>query len=328
MIYVFPGDIWLTQAIQNMGEWLTPLMKLFTWLGYPQAYMIIIAVIYWSLDRKLGLRLALFLPVTAVLNSLLKQAFHAPRPFWLEPDIRAIRVSNGFGMPSGHAQASTAWLYAASLLKKRGFWILAAGVAFMVGISRVYLGVHFPGQVLLGWLIGILVLSLFIRYERRVLSWFLKRRFAHQLAFISGTSLLMLLLGALILILTSDWEMPLDWILNSADDLAGTDESIRSSVGLSAVAGNSGGFLGAALGALLSHRQGGFDSGGKGWKRLLRSVAGLAVLTLLYGFFQKISPDETKELLSSVWRFCGFFVISFSAIYLIPHLYKKINLSA
>ncbi len=115
MTCVFPGDFWLTQSLQSIGMWFTPIMKFFTWLGYPQAYMIIIAIIYWSFDRKLGLRLAIFLPFVASLNSILKQAIHAPRPYWLDPDIRAIQVSNGFGMPSGHAQASTVWFYAITI---------------------------------------------------------------------------------------------------------------------------------------------------------------------------------------------------------------------
>jgi len=328
MIYVFPGDLWLTQALQGIGDWLAPVMKFFTWLGYPQAYMIIIAIIYWSFDRKLGLRLAVFLTVTASLNSLLKQVFHAPRPYWLYPDIKGILASNGFGMPSGHAQASTVWLYAASCLKNKVFWALGISIAFMVGVSRVYLGVHFPSQVLLGWMIGILVLVLFSVYEARVLTWFLNRKFSTQLRWVTGVSLLLLLLGVVFQTITKDWEMPMEWIRNSADDLAGTGESILASLGLSALAGNSGGFLGVSLGALLCHRKGGFDPGGRAWKRMLRTLIGLVVLAAIYGIFVWTSPDQAKELLHSVWQFSGFFLISFSAIYLLPLVFKKLRLSA
>lgn len=302
-------------------------MKFFTWLGYPQAYMIIIAVIYWSVDRKLGLRLALLLTVTASLNSLLKQAFHAPRPYWVDPEIKAILPSNGFGMPSGHAQASTVWLYAASLLKNRWFWALAVALAFMVGVSRVYLGVHSTGQVIIGWMIGIGVLVLFSSYELRVLGWFLKLGFSQQLLWIFGCSLLIPVLGGLILVITRNWEMPLEWIQNSADDLAGRNESILSSVGLEAVAGNAGGFLGTALGALLLHRRGGFDAGGRFWKRLLRALSGLVLLAAVYGIFVSTLPALEGELLLSAWRFTGFFMISFTAIYLLPLLFQKLRLS-
>ncbi|TFH21703.1 MAG: phosphatase PAP2 family protein [Bacteroidia bacterium] len=251
MSYIFPGDFWLTMFLQGFGDWLTPIMKFFTWLGYPQAYMILIAIIYWSFDRKLGLRLAIFLPLIASINSILKQALHAPRPYWLDPNIKAIQVSNGFGMPSGHAQASTVWLYAGSCLKRRWFWVIAIAVVLMIGLSRIYLGVHFSSQVLLGWVIGILVLILFYRYESKVLSWFLGQKFSSQLILISGISILILIIGGVFVIILKDWEMPSEWIRNASDDLASRNESILISVGMASVAGNSGGFFGVALGALL-----------------------------------------------------------------------------
>ena len=327
MILDLPGDFRIIAAFQACGDWLTPIMKFFTWLGYPQAYMLIIAVIYWSIDRKLGLRLGLYLPLLASLNSLLKQAFHAPRPYWLNPDINTPMVSNGFGMPSGHAQGATVWLYAACFVKKRVFWLVAIFLVFMIGISRVYLGVHFPSQVVAGWLTGIALLVIAVRLEHSVLSWFLKKKLRSQLLLLIGCTLLILLLGAVIGWLWRNWEMPLEWILNASDDLAVGEKSLAASRGMSAVAGNSGGFLGAALAAMFSHRQGGFNSGGPFWKRLVRTVAGLVLLAVLYGIFEQITPDPAKEVLHPVWQFFGFFVISFSAIYLVPHLFKKIGLS-
>ena len=326
MNYFFPGDFWMTNSMQNIGEWITPVMKLFTWLGYPQAYMILIAIIYWSFDRKLGLRMSIFLPVVSSFNSILKQAFHGPRPYWLDPNIKAIHVSNGFGMPSGHAQAATVWLYMSSLLKRRWFWVMAITITLMVGLSRVYLGVHFSSQVVTGWLIGIMMVILFIRYESWFLTWFLSRKLNIQLLFITGISFLFLLLAWVFVFVLREWEIPLEWIRNSADDLAGKDESIISSIGLAATAGNTGGFMGAAIGAVLSHRNGGFDPGGMWWKRLVRSVIGLLLFFALYTSINWIAPEETQVALYAIWRFGAFFVISFSAIFLIPVLFLRINL--
>lgn len=321
MIPVIPVDLWLSHAFQGLGDLPIPVMSFFTWIGYPQAYMAAVAIIYWSADRKLGLRLAIFLPVVAALNSILKQGFHAPRPYWVDPGIRAIRVSNGFGMPSGHAQASTVWFYTALNIKKAGFWIIAVVVVLMIGLSRIYLGVHFSSQVIAGWLTGMVVVVLFARCETTFLSWFLGRRLSGQLLLAGGVSLALLLLGAFVLYLTREWEMPPEWISNAADDLAGNGESILGSRGLSGVAGNSGGFLGVALGGLLAHRRGGFDLGGP-WMRLLRSVTGLLLLAALYLILTWVSPDPENDLLVAVWRYSGFFLISFFSLFLFPQLFE------
>lgn len=326
MSFLFPGDFWLTQSLQSIGMWFTPIMKFFTWLGYPQAYMIIIAIIYWSFDRKLGLRLAIFLPLVASLNSILKQAIHAPRPYWLDPGIKAIQVSNGFGMPSGHAQASTVWLYAATFVKRAWFWVLTITIVFLIGLSRVYLGVHFSSQVLIGWLIGIVVVLIFIRFEKKVLTWFLNQKFSSQFFLISLISALILISGAVIVCIYKHWEMPIQWISNSSAYFTGGNETILFSIGIEAVAGNAGAFMGTAMGAILSHRQGGFDAGGKVWKRGLRSVLGLIIFSALYGILILTAPDQTKDLLYAAWKFSGFFVISFSAIFLVPLLFMRIHL--
>ncbi|MGW8315897.1 MAG: phosphatase PAP2 family protein [Bacteroidales bacterium] len=322
MISVIPVDLWLSHAFQGLGDRYIPVMSTFTWLGYPQAYMIAVAIIYWSVDRTLGLRLALFLPVVASLNSILKQAFHAPRPFWVDPGIEAIRVTNGFGMPSGHAQSATVWVYAAVNIKRTWFWVLAVVMTLMIGLSRIYLGVHFSSQVLAGWLTGIVVLVLFSRYEEKFLSWFLGLKFSVQILWLMGITAGIFLLGAVSVLVTRGWEMPPEWIGHAADELAGTGESILGSRGLVAVAGNCGGFLGAALGALFIHRRGGFDPGGP-WMRLLRSVTGLILLTGIYFIFLLISPDPENDMREAAWRFSGFFVISLVTLYLYPLLFDR-----
>jgi len=326
MSYLFPGDFWLTHSLQSIGPWFTPIMEIFTFLGYPQAYMILVAIIYWSIDRKLGLRLAIFLPVVASLNSILKQAFHAPRPNWIDPEIKAIRVSNGFGMPSGHAQASTVWLYAAAIMKRGWFWALALAIVFLIGLSRVYLGVHFSSQVLIGWLIGLVVVLFFFRFEKKVLKWFLNKKINIQLFMILLISALILISGSIIVCINKQWEIPIQWISNSSVYFSEGNETILFSIGIEAVAGNAGAFMGTAMGAILSHRQGGFDSGGKVWKRGLRSVMGLIIMSALYAILMLTAPDQTKDLLYAAWKFSGFFVISFSAIFLVPLLFMRIHL--
>ena len=318
-------EIWLIHSLQNTGEWIKPVMEFFTALGYPQAYMIIVAIIYWSLDRKLGLRLAIFLPLVSMVNSLLKFALHAPRPYWISSDIKAIHASGGFGMPSGHAQASTVWLLAGSYLRKKWFWIIAILTSFLVGLSRPYLGVHFPTQVVTGWALGLALMLCFLRFEAAVADWFQKRNLSRQLLIISGMAVLILISGAIIQALTREWSMPMDWIHNASPNLSLDDAMIRS-YSMAAIAGNTGSFMGVAMGAILMGRAKSFQVKDVWWKRVLRVLLGLACIALLYYGVKKIEPDNKNLLVYSSWRFLGFYLISFLAVYLLPRLFISLKL--
>jgi len=201
-------ELWFIREFQNTGEWLTPLMKFLTWLGNPQAYIVIIALIYWSFNNLLGMRMAIFLPLVSSMNGLLKQLFHAPRPYWVDPLIKAFQASNGFGMPSGHAQAATVWLLAAYYLRNKWFWIIAIVLIFMIGVSRIYLGVHFPDQIIAGWLAGIVLMIIYFRLEYNITRWIKHLKFINQLLFVSAVSILFLVIGGLFVTLLKNWEMP------------------------------------------------------------------------------------------------------------------------
>jgi membrane-associated phospholipid phosphatase len=318
-------DIWLIQSLQNTGDWLEPVMKFFTALGYPHAYMVVVAIVYWSLDRKLGLRLAIFLPLVSSLNSILKLAFHAPRPYWVSTEIQAIHASNGFGMPSGHAQASTVWLLVGSYLRNKWFWIIAILITFLIGLSRSFLGVHFPTQVVAGWAIGIAVIICFIRIEEGVVSWFQKLKFYWRLLFVMGITVLIILSGAIILMITGSWEMPLDWIGNASPYLS-LDKTLLRSYSMASIAGNAGSFLGVTMGAILMGRAGGFRVAAEWWIQLLRIILGLACMFLLYAGLRIIAPGEEDLLVYATWRFLGFYLISLLAVYLLPMLYIRLKL--
>jgi membrane-associated phospholipid phosphatase len=318
-------DIGLVQALQNTGDWLKPVMEFFTALGYPQAYMAIIAVVYWSLDRKLGLKMAIYLPLSSSINSILKFAIHAPRPYWVSTEILAIHSSNGFGMPSGHSQASTVWLLASCFLQKKWFWTVAILLTLCIGLSRVYLGVHFPTQVIAGWVAGITVLLCFIRLEGVISSWLKSHHVYRQLLFMLGTTFLIILAGAIILLITRNWDMPADWIRN-ASSIHSLDTNLLRAYSMASVAGNAGSFLGVSIGAVLMGKAGGFTVNGKWWVRLLRIVLGLVSMFLLYAGLQTIAPGEANLSAYAIWRFMGFYVISFSAVYLLPILFVRLKL--
>lgn len=90
-------------------------------------------------------------------NRVLKLTFARPRPVL---DWPAGEVQASFAFPSGHAMAAASLATVLALLAwpSRGRWpviAIAWGFALMVGVSRVFLGVHHPGDVIAGWALGI-----------------------------------------------------------------------------------------------------------------------------------------------------------------------------
>jgi len=154
--------IGLIKAIQTIEHpVLTVIMKVITSLGSEFAYLAVIPLVYWCVDERKGIRLGVTLLLSAWLNSVLKAAWKQPRPYELDPSVgRALEKS--YGLPSGHAQGSlTFWGLVGSWMKAPLGLILAIGLPLLIGFTSLYLGVHFPTDVLAGWLLGAGVLAVY-----------------------------------------------------------------------------------------------------------------------------------------------------------------------
>ncbi len=99
----------------------------------------------------------------------LKTLFNRPRPCDLYPRLGLVGASGG-AFPSGHATMAFAIATALSFRWPKGriFWF---GIAILVGLSRIGLGVHWPSDVLAGALIGVAATSVLAWIERRLCSW-------------------------------------------------------------------------------------------------------------------------------------------------------------
>lgn len=134
---------------------------------------IITLLIAWALHRKGANIHAAFLVVSVlgaiVLNVIAKVVFQRPRP----DELIAVMAEPGFSFPSGHAMANAAFGLALTLTfwRSRAGWPVAVfGFcwAVLVGVSRNYLGVHYPSDVLAGFLASSAwVCGLYIILSRR-----------------------------------------------------------------------------------------------------------------------------------------------------------------
>jgi len=147
--------------IQQMS---TPLLDSFfrviTSLGEELFYLLLFSFLIWCVDFYLGIRIGIIFLLSLYVNSGVKEIFQQPRPFDILPEIQKVHAY-GYGFPSGHAQSSLV-VWGSIAYWKKQTWIryLSILLILLIGFSRIYLGVHFPTDVLGGWLFGGLILGL------------------------------------------------------------------------------------------------------------------------------------------------------------------------
>ena len=155
--------IWM----QQFSPTLDGLFKVITTLGAEQVFLLLLPLVFWCLDKRRGARLGVLLMLSAYVNHALKDLFGRPRPSPNRIKVMAEEISPG--LPSGHSQNSVAvYGFLAAWMHRPRAWVGAGLIVFGVGLSRIYLGVHFPSDVLGGWLVGIVLLAIYLRVEPEV----------------------------------------------------------------------------------------------------------------------------------------------------------------
>lgn len=122
------------------------------------------ATIYWCINKKYGQRMLFALIANITVNTGIKEFFRAPRPIGVKGlDSMRISTATGYSFPSGHTQsATTFWVSMIMIFKEKWIYILGSIMILGVGVSRLYLAVHWPIDVLFGWIFGIIFTILFL----------------------------------------------------------------------------------------------------------------------------------------------------------------------
>jgi undecaprenyl-diphosphatase len=155
-------DIHTAEYLQSLNSpTLTSVMKFFTFIGSGTviAIIVIFAIIFLYRVLKHRSELVLLIGVvigSALLNFVLKIIFHRARP-----TINRLIEESGFSFPSGHSMAAFTlygiltfllWKHISSYRGRGLLIIISVVMIIMIGISRIYLGVHYPSDVLGGFL--------------------------------------------------------------------------------------------------------------------------------------------------------------------------------
>lgn len=317
-------EIIINIILQGVGTWTVLPMKIFSFFGTEEWYLVIIPAIFWCINPILGLRMALILLVSINTNTFFKMSFHNPRPYWIDPAVTAFLPETSFGMPSGHSQSSAAiWGVLAATVQRTWFAIACVLLIFFIGVSRLFLGVHFLSDVFLGWGLGGLTLFLFVRYEPAVTGW-VKRAPTIRLVWAAAAfSLLLVLLVAIPGLALRAWTIPPDWTANA---LAATPDDPIDPFNLDTAFTTGGLAAGILFGALwIARKQGGYALKGTLKSKVLRYLLGVAVLLILWFGLGKVFP-RNPDLLSYVLRYIRYGLLGLWVSVLAPLVFKKLHL--
>jgi len=255
--------------------------KILTLLGQTFFFLLLMPFLYWCLDRSMGLRLTILFLLSAYLNTVAKVLAGQPRPFQYDARVKQLFRAGGGGFPSGHTQSAViVWGFLGARYRNIWMWGIALLLIVFIPLSRIYLGVHFPTDLLGGYVLGALLLVLYLQLEERVGAWLEKKGFVWQMGVAVVIPLLLLL------------AFP-----------QGGKHIIDACATL----------MGVGVGAALEQKWIRFDSGGLWWKRLSRFlVGGLILFALWWGLRILIGGLEpqgpyrfARYLLTGLWVGAG-----------------------
>jgi membrane-associated phospholipid phosphatase len=174
---IYRWGIDLIQWIQSIqSPPLTEFVKFITVLGTKYFYAPVILLIFWCINEKKGASLSFIIILSAFINGFFKELLKQPRPFSLEPSV-GLAFEPSYGIPSGHAQLSLCFLLflafwlGDSRFGRRPARVIRLGailLILLIAFTRLYLGVHFPTDILAGWILGALTLGLWFVFSTSV----------------------------------------------------------------------------------------------------------------------------------------------------------------
>ncbi len=312
---VYDWGISVITAIQRVqSPFLTAAVRGITFFGAPAFYLFFLMVTFWCIDTKKGFKLGTVVIFSGALNAAIKETLRVPRPYQRDPSV-FIMKETGFSTPSGHAQgAASFWpvfMHSFRYTRTAGdartagstrttgarvcALLLSAGVPLLIGFTRMYLGVHYPTDVLIGLIFG------FLTALAVLLFWDDAAKLLNR-----APRSVKLLTAALVC-----------FALNT---FSARDTSLP------------GLLFGFTAGYVLLCERGGFDARtGTFTQKILRMVTGAAVstgifagLTVLFGVIDAGSKESTYYALCRFIRYGG---AGFAISFLSPLLFLKFNLA-
>lgn len=180
--FYFEWEVALIQWLQSwMGTVGVAVASAFTMLGEDLICVAIIGFLYWCWDKELGKTVGINLLFAVTLCGMIKNIVLRRRPYFDNEGIECKKVvdskhgkydisAQGYSFPSIHATKAVTLYTSIGLYTKKKIWFVILGIVLplLIGISRFCLGVHYPTDVIVGWLIGALIIFLLPLLKKKI----------------------------------------------------------------------------------------------------------------------------------------------------------------
>ena len=169
---------WLQKTVGDLnGTFISAL----GFLGGEMGLLLVVLIILFCWKKETGKRLALTMAAVNSWLPMIKSVVLRPRPYMEYPDrVRGVAdvgtsapltdvAAHGYSFPSMHSASVMALLIPlAREVKKKWMWIVSAVIIFLVGLSRSVTGMHYPTDVLAGWVLGLICIGVLTLLEKKV----------------------------------------------------------------------------------------------------------------------------------------------------------------
>jgi undecaprenyl-diphosphatase len=156
------GLPWLWKALALYSEPFFILLLVFFWL----LWLLGRSMRWWNVAVSITLGMAITVPVSYLLRAFINR----PRPFESALFEPLIQHEGGAGLPSNHATATAVFVVCLFVAGNFKTAVFVSFLTIMVGLARIFSGIHYPADILLGWLLGVAGGLLAVYIQRRFFS--------------------------------------------------------------------------------------------------------------------------------------------------------------
>ncbi|MCR5121548.1 MAG: phosphatase PAP2 family protein [Ruminococcus sp.] len=171
--FYFDWELRLMELFQTADSpVVNAIAQFFSFISEELLLIVIIGFFYWSYDKETGKRVSMTFMTALSCGTLVKGAVMRRRPYMDNESVKCLRPAHsdgdimdvsaqGYSFPSSHAGMSSSLYGSLAVCYINIVWkIIGVIIPLCVGLSRVYIGVHYPTDVLTGWLIGTAALGI------------------------------------------------------------------------------------------------------------------------------------------------------------------------